>query len=153
MTAAQKTAAQILLAYKYVSPRHQGRCRELESLRAQIANGGRDWQPDYVHTKGISDPTQVAAVAIVCDVPRLTQRANDLEDEIARVARTVRLEDSTLVQLVAAAVERDLLDDYYLTADEVTWSDVAAWHGISLRTVFVRSRAALDALDDRRLLA
>ena len=142
MTAAQKTAAQILLAYKYVSPRHQGRCSELESLRAQIANGGRDWQPDYVHTKGISDPTQSAAVAIVCDVPRLTQRANDLEDEIARVARTVR------------SVEYgDLLDDYYLTADEVTWSDVAAWHGISLRTVFVRSRAALDALDDRRLLA
>lgn len=136
------TAAEYLITFKFVSNRHQGKCRELETLRESIRLGGAEWRPDSVHAKGISDPTQSAALSSMESVARLTERADALRAEIDWVRGVLdAVEDGAMLRM------------YYVTADAVDMYAVAAEFGVSVRTAFYKTARAKERLDGMGVFA
>lgn len=109
-----------------------GKCARLGELYFIVGTVSRGWRPESAHGKaGIGDPTMSAALT----AGENERRIADLEDEIGRVG-----------ELCLRVTHGDVIDNYYLTDEDVVWSQLANEYGVTVRTLTDWRNAACDEL-------
>jgi hypothetical protein len=119
-----------------------GKCARLEQLAKLAANGYHDWRPEHGGGgSAISDPTFSEAAYQIHASARVREEYEALERDIGFV-----------LALLAQCPHGDAMGDYYVTADEVFWWQVADWYGVSEKTLGRWRDDALDWLADHAAL-
>lgn len=129
-------------AYLLTFKGRTGKCARLAELADLLDNGGIGWRSGMpVHSTGPTDPTYALALESITRCGALAEERRAIEAELSRVGSDL-----------ARVSHGTLLDDYYLTAEDVSWQQVCDWyneeHGTdyALRTIYRWRDAALEEL-------